>query len=204
MNDTTLRALGRSLVAVATAALVAACAGEGPLDPGGAPKPTHLPPVGAPADLQPRDDAMQVALGACEKLRVPAGSKLAYHAYASGVQIYHWNGSGWVFVAPIADLYADARGHGRVGTHFAGPTWTTNSGSTVVGAVVDRCTPNAEAIPWLLLSATPDAGPGVFHRTAFIQRVNTTGGLAPTEPGRGSSEERHVPYTAEYYFYRAP
>jgi len=33
--------------------------------------------------------------------------------------------------------------------------------------------------------------------------VNTTGGMAPTDPGASDGELKEVPYTAEYYFYRA-
>ena len=41
--------------------------------------------------------------------------------------------------------------------------------------------------------------------TTFIQRVNTTGGLAPTKGCNASNlgEARNVPYTSDYYFYRA-
>jgi len=70
-------------------------------------------------------------------------------------------------------------------------------------AVQQRCTPNPNAIPWLLLSAVAD-GPGVFHRVAFIQRVNTVGGNAPSSPGSVVGAEARVPYTTEYFFYRAP
>ena len=37
----------------------------------------------------------------------------------------------------------------------------------------------------------------------YIQRVNTVGGNAPTDPGDFVGEVVEVPYTAEYYFYRA-
>ena len=36
-----------------------------------------------------------------------------------------------------------------------------------------------------------------------IQRVNTVGGKAPTAPGDYVGELVRVPYTAEYFFYRA-
>ena len=42
----------------------------------------------------------------------------------------------------------------------------------------------------------------MFERTRFIQRVNTTGGTAPTDAGT-PGEVREVPYTALYRFYRA-
>ena len=143
-------------------------------------------------------------LGSCPALKPPAGSKLAFHVYAEGVQIYRWNGTSWAFVAPEAELYADVGGKGMVGTHYAGPTWESLSGSKVVGTVLERCTPDANAIPWLLLGALSSEGPGIYHRVAFIQRVNTVGGLAPSMAGSVVGEVTRVPYTTEYYFYRAP
>ena len=60
-------------------------------------------------------------------------SRLVFHAYAEGVQIYQWDGTTWAFRGPSASLYSDAGGRGLVGTHYAGPTWASNSGSLVVG-----------------------------------------------------------------------
>jgi hypothetical protein len=37
-----------------------------------------------------------------------------------------------------------------------------------------------------------------------IQRVNTVGGKAPTENGSCMDQVGEMPYTAEYFFYRAP
>src|SRR5215204_1395292 len=59
-----------------------------------------------------------VDLGPCDSLAVPTGHLLAARTYAQGVQIYRWNGSGWVFDAPEAQLTADAAGGGVVGTHY--------------------------------------------------------------------------------------
>lgn len=36
-----------------------------------------------------------------------------------------------------------------------------------------------------------------------VQRVNTLGGTAPAGAGSFVGDEARVPYTAEYYFYRA-
>jgi hypothetical protein len=139
----------------------------------------------------------------CDSLRVPQGHRLAFRVYAVGVQIYRWNGIAWVFVEPAATLFADANYHGKVGIHYAGPTWESNSGSKVVASRVSGCTPDATAIPWLLLQATSSEGPGIFNSVTYIQRVNTTGGLAPTAPGISIGAIAQVPYSAEYYFYRA-
>ena len=139
----------------------------------------------------------------CNDVQVQTGNKLAFHAYARGVQIYRWDGATWVFVAPVATLFADAGYHGQVGIHYAGPTWESNSGSKVVAARKSGCTPDPTAIPWLLLQAVSTNGPGIFSSITYVHRVNTTGGLAPAAPGSSIGEAVEVPYTAEYYFYRA-
>jgi hypothetical protein len=138
----------------------------------------------------------------CTSIEVPEGNKVASHVYAVGVQIYRWNGTAWAFVAPSAVLYANADHDGQVGTHYVGPTWESNGGSKVIGARVAGCTPDPTAIPWLLLQAVTTEGPGVFHRVTYVQRVRTTGGLAPATPGSAVGEEVQIPYTAEYFFYR--
>jgi hypothetical protein len=157
----------------------------------------------ATAGAEPGNDNRAPDLGDCQRLAAPVGNKVAAHAYAVGVQIYRWNGTGWAFVGPEALLYHDEGDNGGMGIHYAGPTWESASGSKVVGAVVDRCTPDPDAIPWLLLKAVSSEGPGIFHGVTYIQRVNTTGGLAPTGAGDFVGQVVEVPYTAEYYFYRA-
>lgn len=141
-------------------------------------------------------------LGDCDHLQVPAGNRLFFRVFAEGVQIYSWNGTSWVFVAPEADLFADAGGAGLVGTHYAGPTWESLSGSKVVGAVDQRCTVGAGDIQWLLLRAVSSDGPGVFGGVTYIQRLNTSGGIAPATSGTTVGQIARVPYTTEYYFYR--
>jgi len=141
----------------------------------------------------------------CETLQVPAGNDLSLHAFATGVQIYRWNATTnlWDFAGPRANLFADAGLHSKIGTHYAGPTWESKTGSKVVGAVVETCLPDPTAIRWLRLAAVTSQGPGVFAGTTWIQRVNTTGGLAPSTPGTTPAQIVEVPYTAEYDFYRA-
>jgi hypothetical protein len=182
MNTTASHALRTLLAtaAAAAAALTIACADHAPVAP----------------KLQ------VVSLGSCEKLQPPSGNTLVSRLYAKGVQIYRWTGSTWSFVEPSAVLFADAEGTGAVGSHYAGPTWLSVSGSKVVGAVDDRCTPDVNSIPWLLLRAVSAEGPGIFDGTTFIQRVNTVGGNAPSDPGKAPGELASVPYTAVYLFYR--
>ena len=151
------------------------------------------------------DRGPELPLPLCQSIQVEAGNEVAFHAYALGVQVYRWNGAAWAFVEPVANLYADRGFHGQVGTHYAGPTWESNSGSRVVARRVANtgCTPDAKAIPWLKLETVTADGPGIFGGVTFIQRVNTTGGVAPAAPGAFVGEEARVPYPAEYFFYRA-
>ena len=193
MQKTQAHWLHTSVVAL-TIALSAACAGEAPLEV------DRAEPVDR-ATLAARDADRTPELGACGNVAAPAGMQLVWHVYAKGVQIYRWNGQAWVFVEPVAQLYADAGYHGLVGTHYRGPKWESNGGDVVTGSVIARCDVEG-AIQWLLLGATADGRGGVFQNVQRIQRLNTAGGTAPTTGGSFVGELREVPYTAEYYFYR--
>ena len=199
MHTQTMRRLGRPLAAAA-ALLAGACADGslvGPERTGAA-----AAKSAAQAGAASRGARGVELAGDCAKLQAPAGSALAFHAYARGVQIYRWTGSAWAFDGPSAVLSADAAGRSTVGTHYAGPKWEHAGGGVVAATVAERCTPDAAAIAWLSLTAESDGGPGVFKRVTFIQRVNTVGGKEPTFAGSHAGQVEQVPYTAEYYFYR--
>ena len=144
------------------------------------------------------------------KIAVPAGHKVFLVGHAVGVQIYSCNatagGFAWGLVAPRANLY-NHRGK-LLMTHYAGPTWQARDGSTVVGSVVDRETVDPTAIPWLLLkAASTTAGPrgDRLIKTTFIQRIATTGGLAPAAADCNvatAGTRQEIPYTADYYFWK--
>ena len=145
-----------------------------------------------------------------DNLRPPAGQAVFLEALAVGVQIYECAPKAdqpavyeWVFRAPEATL-ADRSGR-SLGKHYAGPTWESSDGSSVVGEVKARDPgPNASAIPWLLLAAKSTAGSGVFSATRSVQRVQTVGGTAPKDACGSANAKQiaRVPYTASYYFYR--
>jgi len=143
-------------------------------------------------------------------LEVGEGFEVSYHTYAQGVQVYVCTQTspgvyGWVLKQPIASLYSNAAFNGEVGTHYAGPTWESNSGSKVVGARLESVTVDPNSIAWLKLGAVSSQGPGILDSTAFIQRVNTVGGKAPVTGANAETvgQEIQIPYTAEYYFYKA-
>ncbi len=138
----------------------------------------------------------------------PAADQTLSHAYLGvGVQIYTCTASGggaaWVFTAPEANLY-DEHGH-LAGTHFAGPTWEANDGSTVVGVkVASAASPDPTAIPWLLLTAASHAGQGRFTDITTVQRLDTVGGVAPASGCDTTTigSVARVPYSAHYFLYK--
>ena len=165
---------------------------------------TLLLALAVTARAEPGNDNRAPLLeGELAKLRVEEGNKVIAHGFAIGVQTYRWDGTAWIFVAPTAVLYEDEGLHGEFATHFAGPTWQTNSGSFVVAAADKSFAPDPDSIPWVLLHATATGGDGIFAGVTFVQRVNTVGGKAPADSGRAVGEVADVPYTAEYFFYRA-
>lgn len=159
----------------------------------------------ASASLAPAQglEAPTLPAGA-EALQVPAGNVVAAHVYAQGFQTYWWDAAhgAWLFTGPVAMLYADPQFHAAVGYHSSGPTWVSNSGSGVVGQVIAGSSVDPTAIPWLLIRAVSTRGPGLFAPTTYVQRVNTEGGRAPNFVGQ-PNQVVWVPYTAEYFFYRA-
>ncbi|SRR6266496_4660743 len=136
-----------------------------------------------------------------EDIAAPANTKVHFHGFGVGVQIYTWNGTSWGVAVPEATLFDDEGN--VVAIHFGGPTWQSNSGSKVVGALPPKAvTVDPNAIPWLLLGAKSPEGPGIFAITSHIHRVNTVGGKSPSANGAFVGQVARVPYTADYFFYR--
>jgi Protein of unknown function (DUF3455) len=144
-----------------------------------------------------------------DKLSAPATEKLILHAHATGDQIYVCKPGpdpdqklAWILKAPDAQLF-DAQNR-LIAKHYAGPTWKHNDGSEVVGKVAARLdSPDANAIPWLLLTAAGHSGSGVFAGVTSIQRLNTKGGQPPQsgcDDAHRNAETKSA-YAADYYFY---
>ena len=126
-------------------------------------------PAWADAEGHSANRAPDLPAPACNNVEVPAGNRVSLHAYALGVQIYHWDGTKWVFVAPEAALFADSCYDEQIGIHYVGPTWEANDHSTVVGARLAGCTPNRGAIPWLKLGGTSPSRHGKFAGVTCIR-----------------------------------
>ena len=143
-------------------------------------------------------------------LEIGEGYEVSYHTYAQGVQVYEVretapNTYQWVLKYPIATLYKNANYTAVVGTHYEGPYWESNSGSKVKGTRLEGVTVDPDAIQWLKLGAVTSSGPGIFNGTTHIQRINTVGGKAPSTGASAATlgDIVEIPYTAEYYFYKA-
>jgi hypothetical protein len=136
------------------------------------------------------------------ELRVPAGYERVLKTEGLGVQVYDCADGAWKLREPAAEI-VDRRGNRTVAIHYLGPTWqSVRDGSKVVGtAKARRDAPNPlHDIPWLLVQATSSVGPGELAVVAYIQRLDTVGGVAPAGPcatGRSTS----VPYRATYDFW---
>jgi hypothetical protein len=151
-----------------------------------------------------------------QSLPIPSSvgsSVVLLKAQASGVQIYTWQAKPsegktpqsyqWVFKAPEADL--SGSDGGKIGRHYAGPTWEAVDGSKVVGGLIASASSPGN-IPWLLLAAKTTTGKGQFSNVTYVERVFTSGGAAPksgADAAHAGTQVR-VPYTATYIFYGRP
>ena len=133
------------------------------------------------------------------EIAVTDGSRPYLIAHATGLQVYTCpTGAGWALQRPDAVLTDDK---GRlIGTHGAGPNWTSRDGSVVTAARDSGVNVDPSAVDWLRLRIT-SATPGRLGRTAWIPRIHTVGGRAPAGACEAGATLA-VPYTADYVFWR--
>jgi hypothetical protein len=132
------------------------------------------------------------------------------------------SGRDWLFIGPQATLFDDDGK--QIMTHFqsrnpdaAGAiqaTWQHSRDTSAVWATKfsGSLDPNfvaPGAIEWLRLDVSgSEFGPAAgdkLERAAFIQRINTIGGVKPASAectAAAINTRRLVPYQADYYFYR--
>jgi Protein of unknown function (DUF3455) len=149
---------------------------------------------------------MMVAPQAPDAIKVPAGHAYRMTLVGAGDLTYECRatatGAAWTFAGPNATL-TNAAGT-VVGKYYGGPTWEANDGSKVVGkqlATAPATRPGA--IPLQLVEITSGMGTGAMAGTTYIQRLDTTGGVAPgsaCDTGRVGAKET-VQYRADYAFY---
>ena len=166
-----------------------------------------IPALPALADGDDNGPAAACPTNLPAALAPAADQRLRFYRPATGAQVYMCTASasgvaGWVFVAPQANLYNDD--NDLVGTHFIGPVWQGNDGSSVKAAKVAAATVDVTAVPWLLLKSVGNTGPGHFAEISTVQRLNTTGGKAPDASLctlATLNTIKQVAYTADYFFY---
>ena len=141
-----------------------------------------------------------------KELQPPANEQLLLQVYAKGDQIYTCKGDGaqftWMLKAPEAQL-TDKSGK-LFGKHFDGPSWEASDGSRITGkAVANAPSPDADSIPWLLVTVVSHSQGGVLARVTSVQRVNTKGGKASASGCDAAhvGREDRIPYSADYRFF---
>lgn len=141
-----------------------------------------------------------------QQLQPTNKERLLLEVHAKGDQVYVCKGDGgqfsWTLKAPDARLfYKDGKPFGR---HFAGPSWEAGDGSRVVGkAIANVASPDADSIPWLLVTVVSRAGSGVLSSVSSVQRIHTKGGKAPASGCDAShdGQESRTAYSADYRFF---
>ncbi len=147
-----------------------------------------------------------------EDIAVPAGFELLFSSHAEGVQTYECYNGQWTFRAPRALLF-DAATDQPSALHYGGidrnltpgPWWDAMRDASRIRAGEPKSapSPNPASIPWLRLKVLEWHGTGMFSSVAYIQRLNTVGGVGPTG-ACATSARVGVNYTADYYFYGTP
>lgn len=153
-------------------------------------------------------DARAVSIPAIPAvIKPPAGSRLVgAYLVVSGTQIYTCvvpagaTAGGYTGAStPEAQLIgAGGRLH-----HFAGPSWQSVRDGSLVTATKVESSPRTGAIPELLLQVATHSGKGVLSKADYINRLYTSGGVAPTG-ACAAGETVQVPYGAVYVFWDAP
>ncbi|HEU5064845.1 MAG TPA: DUF3455 domain-containing protein [Gaiellaceae bacterium] len=138
-------------------------------------------------------------------------SQLFLVLHAIGVQKYTCQPNGtWLFTDPEAALYKTTGAPREIGSHFLNfasgrPVWQLDDGSSVEAARTAARDGGTGNIALLLLQAvaTTEGEDGDrLTSTTWVQRLNTSGGVAPA--GTCTPGDRiRVDYTADYFFWRA-
>lgn len=141
-----------------------------------------------------------------KELQPPASEHIVAQVHAKGDQVYSCKADGgkfaWTLKAPDARLFD--KGGKPFGRHFEGPSWEAKDGSRVTGkSAANAPSPDADSIPWLLVTVVGRSGEGVLSRVTSIQRIHTNGGKAPASgcDSAHAEQEYRAPYSADYVFF---
>jgi len=110
----------------------------------------------------------------------------------------------WIYFGVESTLF-DSSGE-NAGTILPGGYFMADDGSYVLAKLDAEVRGPKDSFPWARLTARFNAGSptsvGRFARTALIQRVNTIGGLPPSQTCEPDGAMLYVPYSATYMIYR--
>ena len=143
-----------------------------------------------------------------EAVRAPVGARQTMWTVGRGELTYECREKKdmagafeWAFVGPVATLYGADQA--AVGKYYAGPTWEAKDGSRVTGKQVAVAPGGTGNIPLQLVKADPAMGMGAMQGVAYIQRLNTQGGVAPAGgcDAQARGKRQQVAYSADYVFY---
>ena len=144
-------------------------------------------------------DARAVSIpGIPTAIKPPKGVKpLGAYVVVSGTQTYTCANNSFAGASvPEAQLIGTG---GRV-HHFGGPSWQSVRDGSLVKAAKVAESPRAGTIPELLLKVTEASGSGVLGRATYINRLVTSGGVAPAGTCV-NGEKKAVPYGSIYVFW---
>jgi len=169
------------------------------------------------------------------EIQVPEGNIAFLKGLGVGTQNYACSPSGagfaWILFTPEATLLSKVGK--QITTHFNSPnpdpsdrntdprvvavggairaTWQHSRDSSIVWAKAVSAVPQPNSIAWVKLEVVGrqdgPTGGDTLTPTTFIQRVNTVGGLAPSDGCSQLSDvgkKAFVPYTADYFFFLDP
>jgi hypothetical protein len=141
-----------------------------------------------------------------EAIKPPAGSRvIGTFQVVTGTQGYTCVvADGATTGAYTAASVPEAQLSGRSGRihHFAGPSWQSERDGSLVTAAKLAASPLTGTIPELLLQVQTHTGTGILSRADYINRLSTSGGVAPATCTSGETVK--VPYQALYVFWDAP
>jgi hypothetical protein len=145
-----------------------------------------------------------------ESVKVPTGHKVVLETVGKGEITYECRAKKdmadqfeWVFVGPDAKLMT--RQGQPIGKYYGPPaTWEAMDGSKVTATQLAVAPGGAGNLPLQLVKANPAMGMGAMQGVAYIQRVATQGGVAPTAPctQAQASQKQIVGYQADYIFWQ--
>jgi len=135
-------------------------------------------------------------------IKPPAGSRpVGAYVVTKGTQNYTCAADGTYSAPSTPEAQLIGTG-GRV-HHFGGPSWQSLRDGSLVTAKKVQSSPRTGAIPELLLQVTSHTGTGVLSKADWINRLYTTGGVAPAGSCT-AGQTVQVPYGAVYVFWDDP